>query len=168
MMDLLNPIKGRRSVREFLDKEVGDDRINKILEAGRWAPSGLNNQPWRFFIVRDRELKERLAKHTRYGKVILGAPVGIAAFLDKSAGYDRTKDLQAIGACIQNMLLMAHSLNLGACWLGEILNKKEKVAEILQVPEEFELMAVIAVGHPTAEERNSERKPLKELVYGSK
>jgi len=167
MVDLLDLIKGRRSVREFLDREVSDNHINKIIEAGRWAPSGLNNQPWRFFVVKDNDMKERLAEQTHYGNIILGAPVNVVVFLDTSSSYDRTKDLQAVGTCIQNMLLMANSLGLGACWLGEILNKKEKVAGILQVPEEFELMAVISLGYGTPKERNSERKPLKELVYGS-
>ncbi len=165
-MEILDIIKNRRSVREFLDKEVDDFLIEKILDAGRWAPSGLNNQPWRFAVVRDSELKDGLAKQTKYGHIIQGAPISIAVFLDNSAGYDRTKDVQAMGACIQNMLLAAHSLGLGTCWLGEILNKKEAVREILNVPGEFELMAVIAVGHPAEKQRTSERKPMEELLHG--
>ncbi|MBU4266536.1 MAG: nitroreductase family protein [Candidatus Altiarchaeota archaeon] len=165
-MEILDIIKNRRSVREFLDKEVDDSLIEKILEAGRWAPSGLNNQPWRFVIVRDRAMKDGLAEQTKYGHIIKGAPASIAVFLDNSAGYDRTKDVQAMGACIQNMLLEAHSLGLGTCWLGEILNKKEAVGEILNTPGEFELMAVIAVGHPAKKQRTSERKPMGGLLHG--
>ena len=165
-MEILEIIKNRRSVREFSNEGVDDSLIEKILDAGRWAPSGLNNQPWRFVIVRDSELKDGLAEQTKYGHIIRGAPLSIAVFLDNSAGYDRTKDVQAMGACIQNMLLAVHSLSLGACWLGEILNKKEAVGEILHTPGEFELMAVIAVGHPAEKQRTSERKPMEELLHG--
>ena len=94
---------------------------------GSWAPSGLNNQPWRFVIVRDSQLRSDLADCTKYGKIIRNAPVCIAVFMDQSKSYDRVKDLQAIGACIQNMLLSIHDLGLGAVWLGEILNKKGKL-----------------------------------------
>lgn len=157
-------IRNRRSVREFLDGEISKEEIDKILEAGRWAPSGLNNQPWRFSVLRDKKIREELAKLTHYGDIIRDANVCIAVFLDKSSSYDRTKDIQAIGACIQNMLLEAHSLGLGACWLGEILKNKNLVNRILNIPDDKELMAVIAVGYPSKRERKSTRKSLGELL----
>lgn len=163
-MDVLDLIKNRRSVREFNPVEVSEEAVKKILEAGRWAPSGLNNQPWRFSIVRDPVLKESLSKLTHYGEIIRCAPVCIAVFLDNGASYDRTKDVLSVGACIQNMLLAANSLNLGAVWLGEILKNKEKVAEVLRAPADCELMAVVALGHPVEKERSSERKSLDDLL----
>ncbi|HEX55316.1 MAG: nitroreductase family protein [Candidatus Altiarchaeales archaeon] len=163
-MDILDVIRNRRSVREFLDGEISKEEIDKILEAGRWAPSGLNNQPWRFSVLRDKKIREELAKLTHYGDIIRDANVCIAVFLDKSSSYDRTKDIQAIGACIQNMLLEAHSLGLGACWLGEILKNKNLVNRILNIPDDKELMAVIAVGYPSKRERKSTRKSLGELL----
>lgn len=167
-METQEAIKTRRSVRDFLEKEIEEEKITEILEAGRWAPSGLNNQPWKFVVIRDKEIKERLSEQTRYGSIILSSRVCIAVFLDKEVSYDRTKDLQAIGACIQNMLLASHSLNLGGCWLGEILKNKNKVNSILRIPDSYELMAVIAIGYPTKRERISERKPLEELTLESK
>jgi nitroreductase len=165
-METLKAIKTRRSVREFLEKEVEDEKITEILEAGRWAPSGLNNQPWRFVVIGDNEPKSRLSEQTHYGSIIESAPVCVAVFMDQEEGYDRTKDLQAIGACIQNMLLAAHSLNLGGCWLGEILKNKDRVNDILNVPDSYELMAIVAIGYPTERERVSERKNPEELLYG--
>jgi nitroreductase len=162
-MDVLGLIKSRRSVREFTSEDVAEEVVREILEAGRWAPSGLNNQPWRFSIVRDSKVKGSLSKLTRYGEVIQCAPVCIAVFLDKAASYDRTKDVLAVGACIQNMLLAAHFLGLGAVWLGEILKNKEKIGKLLGVPADCELMAVVALGHP-AEEGASDRKTLKDLL----
>lgn len=165
MMDLIDAIKNRRSIREFEKTDVSDELIGEILDAGRWAPSGSNNQPWRFVIVRKKEVLEDLAGQTDYGDIIKNAPVCISVFIDKNSMYDRTKDTLAIGACIQNMLLATHSLGLGSVWLGEILKNREIVAEILKTPESYELMAVIAVGYPTKRERTSGRKPLEKLIY---
>jgi len=136
-----------------------------ILEAARWAPSGLNNQPWKFIVVQKRETIEKLAGCTRYSSIVKGAGVLIAVFLDTSLMYDRTKDVQATGASIQNMLLASHELGLGAVWLGEILNNKEQVNLILETPESFELMAVLAIGYPDGNTPKSSRKELHEIAF---
>ena len=122
---MLNLIKTRRSIRKFTSKAIEDEQLNQIIEAGTWAPSGLNNQPWKIAIIKDHYIKTSLAPLTRYSPIIEGAPVLIAVFLDISLSYDRTKDIQATGACIQNMLLAIHALGLGGVWLGEILKNKE-------------------------------------------
>lgn len=163
-MDALECIMTRRSVREFEAKEVEDEKIKKILEAGQGAPSGLNNQPWKFVIIKDKTTNNKIAEQTKYSKIIKNSPLTISVFFDQDMAYDRTKDVQSIGACLQNMLLSAHAVGLGAVWLGEILNKKEKVNEILQIDKKYELMAVIALGYPIEKERTSKRKPLKELI----
>lgn len=164
-MSILELIKTRRSIREFTDDDVSDAAVEKILEAARWAPSGLNNQPWRFVVIKNEKIKSNLAKFTKYGKIIEKCKVAICVFLDTDAGYDRTKDIQAIGAAIQNMLLEIHAQGLGACWIGEILNKRKDVEKFLNVPENFELQAVISVGNPTKKERHSSRNNLKDLIY---
>jgi nitroreductase len=69
-----------------------------------------------------------------------------------------------VGACLQNLLLALDSLELGAVWIGEILKNKERVREILELPARFELMAVVAVGHPAHRNQNSHRRPLNELI----
>ena len=163
--EVIKAIHTRRSVREYTGKIPTDEEIKKILEAGAWAPSGLNNQPWRFIVIRDNETKSELAKLTHYKHTLLSAPVLTSVFLDLEASYDRDKDLMAIGACNQNMLLAAHSLSLGAVWLGEILKRKEDVNTLLTVPETCELTAVIALGYPAQKNRSSNRKQLEELVY---
>ena len=71
----------------------------------------------------------------------------------------------AVGACIQNMLLAAHSLGLGACWQGEVLNKEKDVKNILGVPESLELMAVVTMGYPAGKEVKSKRKKLEEVAH---
>jgi nitroreductase len=163
-MDLLEGIYSRRSIRQFTDQMVKKDDLKEIIKAGTWAPSGLNNQPWRFVIIQDREFRYKLAPLTRYRKVIETAPACIAVFMDRHVMYDETKDHQAMGACIQNMLLAAHSLGLGAVWLGEILKNAEKVRVLLELPEEMELMAVVALGYPPSKTFSSSRREVSEVV----
>lgn len=161
---VLKAIHDRRSVRHFVDAPVSRDLIMTALEAASWAPSGLNNQPWRFAIIWDKPAQEALAALTRYSDILKSASVLIAVFLDKEASYDYTKDCQAVGACLQNLLLSLHSMELGAVWIGEILKNKECVSEILKLPERLELMALVAVGHPAHRGQKSHRRPLEELI----
>lgn len=163
-MDVLEAIYGRRSVRHYTDEPVAQENVLEIIRAGSWAPSGLNNQPWRFVVVRDGEKRKALAGLTKYRYVVEGAPVSIAVFCDRSVMYNDTKDHQAMGACLQNMLLAAHALGLGAVWLGEILKSAGQVRELLDLPQGLELMAVIAVGHPAEELRKGERREIGELI----
>lgn len=164
-MDTIEAIKTRRSIREFSGEDINDKAIEGILEAGRWAPSGLNNQAWRFIVVRNEDTKEAISKFTHYGAIIKNSRILIVVFLDNDQMYDRTKDVQSIGACIQNILLAVHSMGLGAVWLGEILKNKEMVNKVLETPDSYELMAVVALGHPLKKARSSDRKELHELVF---
>jgi len=162
---VIDTILNRRSIREFTDRPVSRDEINTILNAGRWAPSGLNNQPWRFIVVREKGAIMQLSECTHYTKVVAGAPLLIAVYLDTENSYNHTKDVQAIGAAIQNMLLACCELGMGAVWLGEILKQCDRVNSILECPETFELMAVLAIGEPVPKDRTSTRKALSELVF---
>jgi len=163
-MDAFELIKTRRSIRKFTDKQVPDEVINRIIEAGMWAPSGLNNQPWKFAVIQDGDLKKAVAGLTHYSKIVTGANVLIAALLDNSLSYDRTKDCQAIGACLQNMLLYIHSIGLGAVWLGEILKNKDEVLKLIGGPQDLELMALIALGHPAGQGGRVTRKGIDQAI----
>ncbi len=163
-MDILGTIKSRRSIRKFSNIPVPEDLVENVLDAGRWAPSGLNNQPWRFAVIRDRGINEMFSRLTHYSRIIKGSQVLIAVFLDNSVSYDRTKDVQAMGACIQNMLLEAHSLGLGGVWLGEILKNSEKIREILGLAGDLELMAVLALGYPAEKPKSGKRKELRDFI----
>jgi nitroreductase len=161
---MLNMIKTRRSVRKFKPDHIPAELIEKILEAGRWAPSGLNNQAWRFAVVTDKAVILKISGLTQYAKIVLAAQTLIPVFLDTAKSYHREKDIQSIGACLQNMLLEIHSLGLGAVWLGEIIKSNEQIKNILGLPEELELMAVIALGYPDETPRSTKRKELKDLI----
>ncbi|MFW6005426.1 MAG: nitroreductase family protein [Desulfonatronovibrionaceae bacterium] len=165
MNQVLEAIRERRSIRKFTADPVSAEQMASILEAGRWAPSGLNNQPWRFLVIKhDDPRKVRLEQCTRYSHVVRSSTALICVFLDVQAKYHHEKDCQGAGACIQNMLLAIHSLDLGGVWLGEIINQQEQVHKVLGTSqEELELMAVIALGHAAAS-GSSSRKKLEELL----
>ena len=162
-MNVAEAIINRRSIRNYTQDFVSDADIDKILTAGTWAPSGLNNQPWALKVVK-KEDKDKLAVFTKYKHIIDSAPVAICVFLDHRATYNREKDIMAIGSCIQNMLLQAHELGLGTCWLGEILNKKEQVVKKLDIEDNYELMAVITHGYQQQKVSSPGRKELKQLL----
>jgi nitroreductase len=163
-VDLFEGIYTRRSIRQYTDKPVAREQLIEVIKAGTWAPSGRNNQPWRFVLVQSSEARKELAKHTKYHTIIEQAGACIAVFADKSAMYSEVKDHQALGACLQNMLLAAHALGLGAVWLGEILKKADEVRKLLGLSGDMELMAVVALGHPLSRKHSSERKDVSEVL----
>jgi len=163
-MELIEGLYTRRSVRQFTDQPIERDQVLEIIKAGTWAPSGRNNQPWRFVVVRGAEARASLAKLTKYHFVIEGAPVCIAVFVDKAVMYNDVKDHQAMGACVQNMLLAAHALGLGAVWLGEILKNAQGVRTLLGLSEEMDLMAVVALGHPATKAQAATRRAVADVL----
>ena len=157
-------ILNRRSVRDYTDEQITDEEINQILEAGRWAPSARNSQPWRFLVIKDTLKIKDLCQFTEYANIMRESKANILVFLDKNSYDIEVKSIQSIGACIQNMLLTAHELGIGTCWIGEIVNRHEKVEKFLNLPENLELMALITLGKIPPEKKESNRIPLNELM----
>ena len=161
-MDIIEIIRQRRSIREYTKDIPKPSDIERVLEAARWAPSGLNNQPWRFMVLKG-DKKDGLAQFTKYGEIIKNVPVVITVFMDTADSYNRDKDLMAMGAAIQNLILEAHAIGLATCWLGEILNKREEARKMLGQDNDLELMAVVTLGYSDENIRQG-RKPLKSLI----
>lgn len=161
---VLAAIYNRRSIRDYTDEAVSKEDLYEIIRAGVWAPSGLNNQPWRFVVIRDKEVSGQLAEQTHYGQIVRSAAALIAVYLDETVMYDPVKDHQAAGACIQNMLLATEALGLGAVWLGQILKNKKQVNAILELGDHLDLMAVLAIGYPAHRDQKSTRKELAEFL----
>jgi nitroreductase len=162
---VLTAIRERRSIRRYSGDPVSREEIEAILEAGRWAPSGLNHQAWRFLVLRrDDPRRAALAGLTKYAHILERAQALICVFLARSEMYNPMKDHQGAGACLQNMLLAAHSLGLGAVWIGEIVNQEPRVTEALGLdPAALEMQAVVALGHPD-QKGSADRKPLSALL----
>jgi len=105
-----------------------------------------------------------MAELTKYSRIVREATACLAVFIDREVMYHEVKDHQAMGACLQNMLLAAHALGLGAVWLGEILKSSVEVRDLLELPESLDLMAVVAVGHPSEWKETSHRKEVEEVL----
>ena len=168
--NLIELIKSRKSIRNFIYEKISNDTIKEILECGRWAPSANNCQPWKVCVVVHPTVKRMLAELSNYSRIFESSYVDFVIFLDLDKGSERVKDIQALGAFIQNILLAIESKGLGAVWIGEILKNKDQVNEIFKLPtEKFELMCVIAMGevhddmiNTNDNERN--RNPLDDII----
>lgn len=162
MNEVLRAIRERRSIRVFRPDPIEQDKLEAILDAARWAPSGRNTQPWRFVVVESEAKRAELAKLVPQRDMVRTAPVTIAVLLDRAAGYDELKDAQAIGACAQNILLAAHALGLGACWIGRARDRE--VEALIGARGNEELMMLIPIGYPGEVPSPKDRRPLGELV----
>ncbi|MFH1575567.1 MAG: nitroreductase family protein [Candidatus Nealsonbacteria bacterium] len=164
-MEIIEAIKKRRSIRRFKSEAVPDDLIKKVIEAGTFAPSACNAQGWRFVVVDDENLKEKIFNAGSSG-VVKAAPVGILVVYDKRTKNIEYQDhIQSASAAIQNMLLAAASFGLGSCWIGHLPPKKT-LRKILKVPEIFSPVAYIALGYPEKEVLNIPRAHSLEKLIG--
>lgn len=144
---LIELIKKRRSIRRYLPDPIPDEHINKILEAGLYAPSGKNRQPWRFFVIKDAKTIRSIAKSTTHSKFARNAPVMVLVFAKTDADYPIEKDLIGIGACLQNMMLTATAMGYGSCIVGELYGMQASLAHgVAFVAEEYWLTCGLAIG----------------------
>jgi nitroreductase len=169
-MDLMKLIKERRSVRLYdLKQDVSDDLVRQILEAGMWAPSAGNVQPWHFFITRDRALKGQLVRAAYGQSFIAEAPVVVIVCADQqeaSLTYgSRGAELYCIqdtAAAIQNMLLMAHSMGLASCWIGAFDEKS--AARAIGASRMLRPVAILPLGYPAEVPKPPARKQLDAVI----
>ena len=169
-MDVLEAIKGRRSIRAFRSDPVSEEIINKLIDVARWAPSAGNIQPWEFIIVRKPETKRRLAEAALEQSFIEEAPVVIVVCADEassSRGYGlRGKSLYCIqdtAAAIQNIHLAAYSLGLGSCWVGAF--REEEAREVLKIPSALRPIALIPVGYAAESPAPRSRRRVDQIVH---
>lgn len=149
-MDFLEVVKTRRSIRRYKPDPVSDEIINRLIDAARHAPSADNIQPWEFIVVRDKQVKEKLSQAHAWSYFVKDAPVCIVALGDER----RSPSYFAIDVtcAIQNLLLAAHSLGLGACWVAVYdphnLSYENHVRTVLNVPSHLRIIAMIPIGYP--------------------
>lgn len=161
-MDTLEAIRHRRSIRSYKSKEVEKEKIEKVLEAGRWAPSASNKQPWHFIVVTDEDTRKKLADIHSYGGFMAESPVVIVALGDP----DRHQKYHLCDPhnAIMNMLLAAYDQGLGTCWMGvRDTPYEDKFKEVLEIPDKFRVVCSVSMGYPD-EEKTSNRRPLDEIV----
>ena len=163
-MNISTALLTRRSIRVYSDKAVAEADLRTIIAAGTHAPYG-RNQIWRFAVITDPALIKELAELTIYKKFVATAKALIVVFHDQDLGYHEIKDAQTMGACIQNMLLAAHGLGLGAVWIGEILKNEEKVRALCAAPDNFRLSAVLSLGWPAKDGVYEARDSLDKVIF---
>jgi nitroreductase len=186
-MDLFTAIKERRSCRSFLPDPVSDETIEKILEAGVWAPSPANNQPWEFIVISNQDIKKKIhavsvaCKKRLFEKsgwkwldryqlgFVIEAPVIIAVVADpKKTGADMFLEggglayQHGCAAAVQNMLLAAHALGLGTLWFT--LFDKDALRTLLGIEAAKEPLALICLGKPGAGPIQTPRTGVKEIT----
>lgn len=163
-MRILETIISRRSVRLYNSKAIEIESVNKVIEAAIWAPSGKNGQPWKFKVITEKNIIEEISKLSANSKWIKNAPCLIIVYLDKMYSYHYIKDLQSCGAAIQNMLLIAHDMGIGSCWVGNLLEKADSINKLLQVDDYLELMGVVSLGYGKGKPINVGRKDINEFL----
>lgn len=152
MNPILAPIFARRSIRAYTDQPVADTEVHDLLEAAMAAPSACCKDPWHFGVVREKETLRRIANSLVHGQMLADAPLGIVVCgeLEKAHARELSYLLQDCSAAIQNLLLAASMLGLGAVWLG-VHPRPERIrdlTEILHVPKPLIPVSAIAIGHP--------------------
>lgn len=171
---VLMSIRERRSIYRFKPQAVPDEKIRAILEAGRWAPSWTNTQPWEFIVVKDEGKREKLceiAKNTlliAHGGSIEGCSCIIVICVDPAK--DPYHYIEDGAVATQNMALAAHSLSLATYWAGIFNSEKtdgsleEKVKTLLKIPAEIRVVAILPIGTP-AYSKEGERKWLRDMLH---
>ena len=167
-LEVFEAIKSRRSIRMYKRDPVPEDSIIKVLDSGRWAPSAGNRQPWSFIVLKDEEVKRKVAEATTYGIFLADAPLGIVVVIDPQEASPRSGGVEDGAIATQNMLLAAHALGLGTCWIGSYNSAYEdKVKEILKIPRNRRVLSIISIGYPD-ESPTSARRELSEIVFTDK
>jgi len=165
-MDVIKAINERRSIRKYKSTEVSDEKVDIILQAGRWAPSASNKQPWHFIVVRDAGSRRLLADAHSYGRFMAESPVVIVVLGDpaKHPKYHLADPHNAV----QNMLLAAYNEGLNSCWMGvRDTDIEPKFRKLLNIPEDLRVVCCVSIGYGD-QERTSTRYPLEDIVSWEK
>jgi len=158
-MSLLDVILNRRSIRRYENKQIPKDILDKIVEAGRQAPSAVNKQPYHFVIVTESEIKKKLK--SLFSSFLEKAPVMIVGCANTKALLTGKWATVDTAIALENMVLAAWSLGIGSCWIGSF--KEQKVKETLKIPQNWKVVALVTFGYPAETPKPKKKKPADEL-----
>ncbi len=164
-MSLLDMILSRRSIRNYKNKEIPQEILRQVLEAGRQAPSAANRQPIRFVVVTDTEVKNELSK-SLFGKHIKNAPMVIVGCADEKSLLTGKWAVVDTTIALQNIVIAAWTFGIGSCWIGSF--SEEKVKELLRIPDKWRIVALLTLGYPAEQPKAKNRKPFEELYSFNK
>lgn len=163
-MTIMETIEKRKSIRGYLAKPIEKEKLDLILEAGRLAPSSRNGQSWKFVLVQDQALIKRLMPACAGQKFVGEAPafLAVCATADREMMCGFSSNVVDCSIALSFMMLQAAELGIGTCWLG--MYKSEEVREILNIPKDYNIVAVTPLGYPSKEGNVRSRKSKEEVV----
>lgn len=160
-MDTFDAIRKRISVREYSDKLIEREKLEKIADAGRLAPTARGEEPWEFIVVTEREKLREISCITDHGKFLAGAASAIVVFCRDTKYY-----LEDGCAAVENMLVAAADLGISSCWIaGDKKPYCSDIARALSVPEGFKLISILSLGYPKTPPVPNKKRPLKEVLH---
>ena len=160
-MDVIEAIKARCSVREFEDKPIPKDIIERIVDCGRLAPTARKEEPWEFIVVTDKGMLKKTADITDHGKFIQESACTIVICCKETKYY-----LEDGCAATENMLIAAAGLGIGSCWVaGDKKHYCEAIIKLLNVPSGYKLVSMIALGYPAKERKPLEKRALAKVLH---
>ena len=170
-MSVLEVIRKRRSTRKYKPESIPDDVLRRVMEAARLAPSGKNLQPWHFIVVKDQDMKERLAVASAHQSFIADAPVIIVACAFPENSYAKMGRYMKswpvdVAVAVDHLMLQAEEEGLGTCWIGSF--HEDEVKSLLEVPEDVRVLALTPLGYADETPRDRGRKNLEEIVSWEK
>ncbi|UCH71858.1 MAG: nitroreductase family protein [Thermoplasmatales archaeon] len=158
-MDVFEAIEKRRSIRDYEDRLIEDEKLLKLLEAARLAPSAKNRQNWKFIIIKDKEIKKRFVVAFYEQKFIEEAPIVIAGIANPNFKWYRID----MGIAFEHIALTAVELGLGTCWIGAFDEKE--VSNILKVTKTLETVILMTVGYQKSTPKKTLRKEIHSIIY---
>ena len=182
-MELDSCIKGRRSVRAYTDEPVSKEQIQAIIESGTWAPTGMNRQPWKFIVIQNKQTIKTISDQTKtlikqirpefasrfsteQDIICYDAPVLLLICSEKNKQFENLNLLDCVLAA-QNMFLKAYELGLGTCYMGFVsyLNKETETLKKVGVPDNYQLMVPLILGHPKITQGKGNRNKPDILIF---
>jgi len=163
-MDVFEAIRTLLAVRSYEDRAIPPDVVRRIVEAAHLTASSINLQPWHFVVVQDRDMLQRLGRAVQTGPYISQAPLAVAVAVERDSKYAVSDASRAI----QDMMLTAWDAGVGSNWTG--FEGLQRIAELLDIPARFDVLAVIPFGYPAKDvgRGKKKRKPLSEVVSSEK
>lgn len=164
-MSFVDIVLSRRSIRRYEEQSIPKDELNKILEAGRQAPSAGNKQPWHFIVLTDYDSKEKLS-HGRWNTFVKDSAFTVVGCSYIGDEYGRKWSTVDTSIALQNMVIAAWAQGIGSCWIGDF--QEAEVKSLLNIPEDWKVIALVTFGYPAEKPGSRQKKPIDEIVSYNK
>lgn len=161
--DVFDCMRESHSVREFTPHDIPDPTLSRILEAGCWAPSAGNLQPWYFYVVKNQQVKEKVAEACFEQQQVKNAPVIIVVLADPAKSNERYGErgaqlycIQDTAAAVENIILAAYGLGIDSCWVGAF--DEVKVQTLVEAPPRLRAVSILCLGYSTEEHKQMKER----------